>query len=128
MGPSITTLSLKVPRGMMIWCRFLELRDQFWTSWRGRPSYQMWDFNEAVSANVAQLLSDAASMLQQGAVMDFLLHKHKFQSCDYCMEGWFGTCVPKSAMPGGFESQTYKKMNFLLVYQNIWRETLVSDV
>jgi hypothetical protein len=45
----------------------------------------------------------------------FDVHKHKFQSCEYCMESWFGTCVPKSAMPGGFESQTYKKMNFLLM-------------
>ena len=72
--------------------------------------------------------------------MDFLLHKHKFQSSHYCMEGWFGTCVPTSAMPGGFESQTYKKMNLLLmppeqalepgkgVSQNVWRETFVSDV
>ena len=36
----------------------------------------MWDFNEAVSANVDQLLNDAATMLQQGAVMDFGLAAH----------------------------------------------------
>ncbi len=36
----------------------------------------MWDFNEAVSANVAQLLTDAATMLQQGAVMNFGLAAH----------------------------------------------------
>ena len=46
---------------------------------------------------------------------EFLLDKHRFQACDYCKNGWFGTNLPKTALPGGFETQTYKKTNFLVV-------------
>ena len=37
----------------------------------------------------------------------------KFQDCDYCHEGWFGSDRKRADLPGGFETETYKKTNFL---------------
>ena len=54
----------------------------------------------------------------------FLLDQHTFSACDYCKEGWFGTVLPKQKMPGGFETETFKKMNFVVVplHQRLQRD------
>ena len=45
----------------------------------------------------------------------FLLEHHSFSVCDYCQEGWFGTSLPRNKHPGGFETETFKKMNFVVM-------------
>ena len=37
----------------------------------------------------------------------------EFQDCDYCHEGWFGSSRKREDLPGGFESEAYKKTIFL---------------
>ena len=44
----------------------------------------------------------------------------EFQDCDYCHEGWFGTRIKRQDLPGGFESEAYKKTNFLQAAQTQW--------
>ena len=44
----------------------------------------------------------------------------EFQHCDYCHEGWFGTRIKRKDLPGGFESEAYKKTNFLQAAQTQW--------
>ena len=44
----------------------------------------------------------------------------EFQYCDYCHEGWFGTRIKRQDLPGGFESEAYKKTNFLQAAQTQW--------
>ena len=46
----------------------------------------------------------------------------EFQDCDYCHEGWFGTRIKRQDLPGGFESEAYKKTNFLQAAQTQWLE------
>ena len=44
----------------------------------------------------------------------------EFQHCNYCHEGWFGTRIKRQGLPGGFESEAYKKTNFLQAPQTQW--------
>ena len=44
----------------------------------------------------------------------------EFQHCDYCHDGWFGTRIKRQDLPGGFESEAYKKTNFLQAAQTDW--------
>ena len=44
----------------------------------------------------------------------------EFQHCDYCHEGWFGTRVKRQGLPGGKESEAYKKTNFLQAPETQW--------
>ena len=44
----------------------------------------------------------------------------EFQDCDYCHEDWFGTRQKKAQLPGGFESEVFKKTNFLRAPMNQW--------
>ena len=69
------------------------------------------------------------SMDAESRVMTFFNRVHKvdchmmsleFQDCDYCHEGWFGTRVKRQHLPGGFESEAYKKTNFLQAAQTQW--------
>ena len=62
------------------------------------------------------------SMDAEARVMTFFNRVHEvdtymtsleFQDCDYCHEGWFGTTKKKAQLPGGFESEVFKKTNFL---------------
>ena len=46
----------------------------------------------------------------------------EFQDCDYCHEGWFGTRKQKQDLPGGFESECFKKTNFLRASEPEWLE------
>ena len=71
------------------------------------------------------------SMDAEARVMTFFHRVHQvdsymasleFQECDYCREGWFGTSRKRSELPGGFESETYKKTNFLRAPQSQWLE------
>lgn len=45
--------------------------------------------------------------------VDTYMTSLEFQDCDYCHEGWFGTTKKKAQLPGGFESEVFKKTNFL---------------
>ena len=44
----------------------------------------------------------------------------EFEHCDYCHDGWFGTRIKRQDLPGGFESEAYKKTNFLQAAQTDW--------
>ena len=52
--------------------------------------------------------------------VDSYMMSLEFQHCDYCHEGWFGTRVKRQGLPGGFESEAYKKTNFLQASQTKW--------
>ena len=61
------------------------------------------------------------SMDAEARVMTFFHRVHEvdtymtsleFQDCDYCHEGWFGTRKKKAELPGGFESEVFKKTIF----------------
>ena len=69
------------------------------------------------------------SMDAETRVMPFFHRVHEvdrhmmsleFQDCDYCHEGWFGTRIKRQDLPGGFESEAYKKTNFLQAAQTQW--------
>ena len=69
------------------------------------------------------------SMDAEARVMTFFNRVHEvdrhmvsleFQDCDYCHEGWFGTRIKRQDLPGGFESEAYKKTNFLQAPQTQW--------
>ena len=69
------------------------------------------------------------SMDAEARVMTFFHRVHEvdtymtsleFQDCDYCHEGWFGTRKKKAELPGGFESEVFKKNNFLRAPVNQW--------
>ena len=69
------------------------------------------------------------SMDAESRVMTFFNRVHEvdrhmmsleFQHCDYCHEGWFGTRIKRQDLPGGFESEAYKKTNFLQAPQTQW--------
>ena len=45
--------------------------------------------------------------------VDDFMNSLEFEACDYCHEGWFGSRRPKKDLPGGFESNVYRKTNFL---------------
>ena len=69
------------------------------------------------------------SMDAESRVMTFFNRVHEvdrhmmsleFQHCDYCHEGWFGTRIKRKDLPGGFESEAYKKTNFLQAAQTQW--------
>ena len=69
------------------------------------------------------------SMDAESRVMTFFNRVHEvdrhmmsleFQYCDYCHEGWFGTRIKRQDLPGGFESEAYKKTNFLQAAQTQW--------
>ena len=69
------------------------------------------------------------SMDAEARVMTFFHRVHEvdaymmsleFQDCDYCHEGWFGTRQKKAQLPGGFESEVFKKTNFLRAPVNQW--------
>ena len=71
------------------------------------------------------------SMDAESRVMTFFNRVHEvdrhmmsleFQDCDYCHEGWFGTRIKRQDLPGGFESEAYKKTNFLQAAQTQWLE------
>ena len=62
------------------------------------------------------------SMDAEARIMTFFHRVHEvdtymtsleFQDCDYCHEGWFGTRKKRAELPGGFETDVYKKTNFL---------------
>ena len=62
------------------------------------------------------------SMDAEARIMTFFHRVHEvdtymtsleFQDCDYCHEGWFGTRKKRAELPGGFETDVYKKNNFL---------------
>ena len=52
--------------------------------------------------------------------VDSYMMSLEFQHCEYCHEGWFGTRVKRQGLPGGFESEAYKKTNFLQASQTKW--------
>ena len=52
--------------------------------------------------------------------VDSYMMSLEFQHCDYCHEGWFGTRMKRQGLPGGFESEAYKKTNFLQASQTKW--------
>ena len=69
------------------------------------------------------------SMDAEARVMTFFHRVHEvdtymmsleFQDCDYCHEGWFGTRKKKAELPGGLESEVFKKTNFLRAPVNQW--------
>ena len=71
------------------------------------------------------------SMDAEARVMTFCNRVHEvdtymmsleFQDCDYCHEGWFGTRKQKQDLPGGFESECFKKTNFLRASEPEWLE------
>eukprot|EP00434_Breviolum_minutum_P034662 symbB.v1.2.030682.t1/scaffold3473.1/size82075/2 len=71
------------------------------------------------------------SMDAEARVMTFCNRVHEvdtymmsleFQDCDYCHEGWFGTRKQKQDLPGGFESECFKKTNFLRAFEPEWLE------
>ena len=71
------------------------------------------------------------SMDAEARVMTFCNRVHEvdtymmsleFQDCDYCHEGWFGTRQQKQDLPGGFESECFKKTNFLRALEPEWLE------
>ena len=62
------------------------------------------------------------SMDAEARIMTFFHRVHEvdtymtsleFQDCDFCHEGWFGTRKKRAELPGGFETDVYKKTNFL---------------
>ena len=52
--------------------------------------------------------------------VDSFLNGLEFQDCSYCHEGWFGSSLARAELPGKFESQTYKKTNFLRASVDKW--------
>ena len=68
------------------------------------------------------------SMDAESRVMTFFNRVHEVDRhmmsleyhCDYCHEGWFGTRIKRQDLPGGFESEAYKKTNFLQAPQTQW--------
>ena len=52
--------------------------------------------------------------------VDTYLNELEFQDCSYCREGWFGTKRLKAQLPGKFETQTYRKTNFVQMPQKDW--------
>ena len=72
------------------------------------------------------------SMDAEARIMPFFHRVHEvdeymvslqFQDCDYCHEGWFGSSRKKEHLPGGFESEAYKKTNFLRAPEGQWLDS-----
>ena len=72
------------------------------------------------------------SMDAEARIMPFFHRVHEvdefmvslqFQDCDYCHEGWFGSGRKREDLPGGFESEAYKKQFFLRTLESQWLDS-----